>query len=208
MDNLRDALRDMLGPKAGIGVTDPAVTSTLWPEEAAAVSRAIPKRETEFAAGRHAAREALAQLGLEPMAIPQGADRAPVWPEGITGSISHCAHCCIAVAAHKADYQSLGVDVEPATPLDADLIDVICTPSEQAWLADQPNSGLAAKLIFSAKEAFYKAQYPLTGEVIGFDAVTVAITDSRFEATTTLALPSMKGAIRVHDDLIVTVAYA
>lgn len=205
MDSLRAALHGMLGPNTGIGVTDPTVISALWPEEAKAISRAIPKRQTEFAAGRRAARDALAQLGLAPSAIPQGADRAPVWPAGIAGSISHCAQCCIAVAAHNTDYQTLGVDVEPATALDLELVDVICTPSEQAWIADQPNPGLAAKLIFSAKESVYKAQYPLTGKVIGFEAVTVKITDDSFVTTT---LPNMKGAILIHEGLILSVAYA
>ncbi len=112
------------------------------------------------------------------------------------------------MAARSTDYQSYGVDVEPATALEPDLIDVICTPSERAWVADQPNPGIAAKLIFSAKEAFYKAQYPLTGKVIAFDAVTVEINDDSFTTTSDLALPNIKGAIVIQDGLILSAAYA
>lgn len=207
MNGWRAALRDMLGPDIGIAVTDPTVAGGLWPQEAKAISRAIPQRQIEFAAGRRAAREALAQLGIAPIAITQNADRAPVWPAGIVGSISHCAQCCIAVTAHSSKHRTLGVDVEPATALDPDLIDVICTPSERDWIATHSIPGIAAKLIFSAKEAVYKAQYPLTGKVIGFDAVTVAFTDDDFMATLP-TLPNMKGAITIREGLVLSVAYA
>ena len=41
-----------------------------------------------------------------------------------------------------------------------------------------------AKLIFSAKEATYKAQYPVTGRLFGFEGVELSIDRkrSRFEA--------------------------
>ncbi len=207
MDGVRAALRKMLGPDAGIGVTDPAAASDLWPEEAAAVAAAIPRRRTEFAAGRRAARSALAELGLAPVAIPQGADRAPVWPENIAGSISHCAQCCVAVAAHCTNRRTIGVDVEPAKALDAGLEEIVCTPPEQAWVATQSDPGLAAKMIFSAKEAVYKAQYPLTGKVIGFDAVTLRMTGDSFEVTHDTALPIIKGTVLIHQGLILTVAH-
>ena len=207
MDNVRGALREMLGPKVGIGVTDPSLASDLWPQEATAIQRAVPKRQTEFAAGRRAGRGALAELGFGPIAIPQGANRAPIWPAGFCGSISHCAQCCIAVAAHDRDYPTLGVDVEPATALDPNLISLICNPSEQIWVTNQPDPGLAAKMIFSAKEAVYKAQYPLTGKVIGFDAVTVQITNSDFTVAATSELPAMRGATLIQEGLILTVAH-
>ncbi|MFA8441782.1 4'-phosphopantetheinyl transferase [Yoonia sp.] len=207
MDSIRAALRKMLGPNAGIGVTDPAVPSDLWPEETSAMSRAIPKRRTEFAAGRKAARIAMAELDLPPIAIPQGADRAPIWPKGISGSISHCAQCCIAVVAQTAHYPTIGIDVEAADPLDNDLIPVVCTPAEQVWLRDAPDFGLAAKMIFSAKEAVYKAQYPLTGKIIGFDAVSLIIDEDRFSVAANPTLPTLKGTILIQEGLILSVAH-
>lgn len=207
MEQVRAALRSMISPNAGIGVTDPTVASELWPEEAAVVSHAIPRRQTEFAAGRRAARSAMAELGVSPIAVPQGSDRAPVWPVGISGSISHCAQCCIAVAARGTEYQSLGVDIEPNVPLEPDLIPVICTPTEQAWVMSQPSAGLAAKRVFSVKEAVYKAQYPLTGKVIGFDAVTVEVANGSFKIAPNPDLPNLKGAILIIDGLILSLAY-
>lgn len=207
MEGVRAALRQMLGPHAGIGVTDPAQDTALWDEEAAAVARAIPKRRTEFAAGRCAARAAMAEIGFAPTAILQGGDRAPIWPAGLAGSIAHCDTCCVSVVALQEHYAALGVDVEPATPLADDLIAVICTPAERAWLAGETDPGLAAKMIFSAKEAVYKAQYPLTRRIIGFDAVTLDMTADAFRVVSNPTLANMKGAILIEHGLILSVAY-
>lgn len=169
---LQAALRDMLGPDVGIGITDPcAPTSPLWDAEHPAMARAIPKRLAEFTAGRQAARAAMADLGLPPAAIPLGKDRAPLWPAGLVGSISHTDDLCIAIVSQ--DHSSLGIDVEPATALEQELWETICTPSEQAWMQTRPDPGLGAKMLFCAKEAVYKAQYPLTGQVIEFTDVFV-----------------------------------
>lgn len=199
------ALRDMLGPLVGVAVTDPtAPADDLPPALAAAMVRAVPKRRAEFAAGRRAVRAAMADIGLPPADIAQGADRAPIWPAGLSGSIAHCDRACI--AAVSAAHPSIGIDIEPATPLDADLIPVICTPAEQAWLARQADAGLAAKMIFSAKEAVYKAQYPLTGQVIGFDAVTLTLSEGgAYRATLALDVPPLGGCIRVVQDVILTI---
>lgn len=208
MNGVGMALRRMLGPEVGIGVTDPAAPNgPLWPAETVAMTRAIPRRQAEFAAGRAAARAAFSEIGLPRVAIPQGRDRAPVWPAGFSGSIAHCQQWCIAAVARHGDYATLGIDIEPATPLDADLTDIICTAPERDWLAVQPDPGLAAKMIFSAKEAVYKAQYPLTGDVIGFDAVTLKMTRGSFTTTVAPHVPTIKGAITIQDGMIVSCAY-
>jgi 4'-phosphopantetheinyl transferase EntD len=207
MEGIRAALQKMLGPDAGIGVTDPRTAGALWLEETAAIARAIPKRRAEFVAGRSAARMAMAELGRAPCAIPQGPDRAPIWPAGLSGSIAHCDDFCIAAVAYEKHYQTLGLDIEPATPLATDLTDIICTKAERDWLANQPDPGLGAKMIFSAKEAIYKAQYHLAGEVIGFDAVTLELAAGTFRIVANPVLADMKGAILIQDGLILSVAY-
>jgi 4'-phosphopantetheinyl transferase EntD len=172
--DIQAALRDMLGPDVGIGITDPrAPTKPLMQDEVPAMTRAIPKRVAEFTAGREAARAAMAGLGLPQAAIPMGDNRAPLWPAGLVGSIAHMDDLCI--AAVSENHQSLGIDVEPATPLEQDLWDTICTTGELAWLHGQPNPGLAAKMIFCAKEAIYKAQYPLTGRTLDFQDVEILL---------------------------------
>jgi len=147
--------------------------AALYPEEAASVARAVPKRRREFSAGRELARRLLAELGVEPGPIVPGADRAPVWPPGVVGSLSH-AEGCVFVAVARADrLRALGVDVEGAAPLEEPLWPTVLTPAERAWLATRPASerGRLAKQVFSAKECAYKTWYPLTGRVLDFSEV-------------------------------------
>ena len=92
---LAQALRALLPPGLAIGWSDPTAAAPLWPGEA--LPGAIPRRQTEFSAGRAAARAAMTSLGFAAAAIPAAPDRAPVWPPGITGSISHSATACLAI---------------------------------------------------------------------------------------------------------------
>jgi len=175
---LAAGLCDMLGPGIGVGISDPkAPGGTLWPEEEAAIARAVPKRVLEFTAGRTAARAAMAQLGHDPHPIPMAPDRAPVWPVTLIGSIAHCDSACIAAVAPADQFRAVGIDIEAATPLDPELWGTILTPAERTWLDTHPpgQRGLLTKAIFCAKESVYKAQYPLTGQLIGFEAVEITI---------------------------------
>ncbi len=182
---LADTLRALLGPDFGIGVTDPRIDyGDLHPSEVAATPRMVPKRRLEFTAGRAAARMAMAELGVDPHPIPMAPDRAPVWPTGLIGSIAHCDTVAIAAVALADQIRAIGIDIEPATPLDPDLWDTVCTGAELEWLNAQPkcDRGLQAKLIFCAKESVYKAQYPLTGRMIGFEDVEVTFSNTAFSA--------------------------
>lgn len=146
-----------------------------WPEEAGAMRHAVPKRRAEFAAGRAAARAALAACGLPAAAIPMADDRAPVWPEGIAGSITHTPDMALAVVAPRSRLTGLGVDAEPDLPLPEDLLPDICDTEERAWIALQDDPLRSARLIFVAKEAAYKCQYPLSRKLLGFDAITIDV---------------------------------
>jgi len=170
-----------------VAVRDPRLMpSAADPQEADALKGAVPRRLAEFHAGRAAARAAMVTLGLPPRPVPMGPDRAPLWPNGVTGSISHTATTCVAVVGLREVWAGVGVDLEDATALDPLLVGEICTKAEQRWLGQQPaaDRGLLAKLIFSAKEAAYKAQYPLSRTLFGFDALELSIdrTTCRFEA--------------------------
>jgi len=180
---------------------------TLFPEEAAAVANAVPRRRAEFIAGRGCARQALVQLGQPAHTIPSGQDRAPIWPEGIVGSISHCDSLAIAVVARRADgFLSLGVDIEAASPLEAELIESICTPAERQNLASAGDAGLLAKTIFSIKESAYKAQYPLTRTMLEFHEVEVKLdlAAMRFSAVVAGCPQSLTGQFRIEAGYILT----
>ena len=170
-----------------VAVRDPRLMpSAADPAEAQGLRNAVPRRLAEFHAGRAAARAAMVTLGLPPCPVPMGPDRAPLWPQGVTGSISHTATTCVAAVGVRKVWAGVGIDLEDATALDPLLISEICTKAEQRWLGLQPaaDRGLLAKLIFSAKEATYKVQYPLSGALFGFDALELSIdrNTSRFEA--------------------------
>ncbi len=154
---------------------------TLFPSEAAHVARAVAKRQREFSAGRHCARRALAALGGPSTAVGVGPDRAPCWPPGFVGSITHTGGLddgyAAAAVARASDVESVGLDAEQRTPLGDELFRHVLTRSESEYLATLPESerGVVAKLCFSAKEAFYKCQYPLTRQFLGFHDVELEV---------------------------------
>lgn len=162
--------------------SDTISADTLLAEERPSLLRAAPKRVHEFAAGRACARAGLAQLGYAEIAILSGADRAPRWPAGATGSITHTDGFCAAVVARTTTVRALGVDVEPAASVRPHLWPRICTPKELQVLSlqDESSALAAATLIFSAKEAFYKCQYTLTQEWLGFADLRIIFDAGRF----------------------------
>ncbi len=172
--------RGLFSSEVAVEEADPRelrdVDAALLEGEAAAVERAVLKRRQQYATGRLCARRALQRLGMvSAMPIISGADRAPLWPPGFTGSISHTDDWCAVVVARREHVRSLGLDVEQARPLSDPLVAKICVPEEQQWLRSLPESerGTMGKLIFSAKECAYKCQYPLTTQYLGFDAIQI-----------------------------------
>lgn len=181
LHKVQRAVQAVVEDGIAIAVTDPRDPQPgLMAEEASAVATAIPKRQKEFAAGRAAARKAMQALGGAPQPILKGADRAPIWPQGWQGSISHKNTLCVAGATQRP--MTLGIDVEEAIPLNEGLIATICDPTELsgAFLQDHP---MLAKRIFCAKEAAYKAQYPVSEMLFGFDHMHVTFNADTFTAT-------------------------
>jgi 4'-phosphopantetheinyl transferase EntD len=160
-------------------------TAELFPEEAAFVARAVPKRQREFARGRVCARRALETLGLPAQSVLVGSSREPLWPDGVVGSITHDNAFCVAVAALGERYAGLGVDVEPDAPLEDKIAARIWSPAEaesasRSGVVELP---IACRLVFCAKEAVYKCQFPVTQSFVGFHDVTVELGEGTFEAT-------------------------
>jgi 4'-phosphopantetheinyl transferase EntD len=153
----------------------PGDPSMLYPGEAEHLGKSVPKRVQEFSAGRLCARLAMAAFGIVDFELRVAPDRQPVWPVSLVGSISHTTGLCIAVVAEKNRLSAIGVDCEVVGHVGADLLTTICTPREALWVdaLPEPERLSAAALIFSAKEAFYKCQYPLTGEWLDFHDLDV-----------------------------------
>lgn len=145
--------------------------SLLHPAEGALTKAMIPARRREFAAGRNAARRALARLGFHDATLPRRSSSPDVlWPEGSAGSITHTHGLRAVACARSSTIRSLGIDVEQAGPLGDDIIDAICRPEELSAMAGMlpPIPSDWPRLIFAMKEAAYKALYPLTRRVLTF----------------------------------------
>lgn len=197
MPDLASALHRMLPEGVALGQGDLSARPSLWPGED--LPGALPKRLVEFSAGRYAARAAITALGHSPAAIPAGLDRAPIWPAGLTGSISHCAGACFAIATESKYYQGLGIDLEPATPLAADLWPSILRPEEAAVLQglSPQQQPLRALQIFSAKEAAYKAQYAISRQLFDFQTLQITLQDQSFIAEFCAPAPPFSVGFRV-----------
>ncbi|OEV32183.1 4'-phosphopantetheinyl transferase [Streptomyces nanshensis] len=160
------------------GNGDGSACRALFPDEAAVVAKAVPKRQREFADVRACARGALAQLGVPPVPLIPGHRGAPRWPEGVIGSMTHCDGYRAAAVARAADAAGLGIDAEPGGPLPEGVLDVVSLPAEREHLG-----ALAAarpevcwdRLLFSAKESVFKAWYPLTARELDFSEAEIAI---------------------------------
>ncbi len=161
---LAAAIRQFLPGTVRFALRDPKQSYPLIGSEQAAVGNAIKKRKTEFSAGRDAARDALGQLGMNSIEIPVGKRRAPVWPVGICGSITHSADLCIAGVSHQSDAASIGIDAEKDVPLKDELRSAILHESELNVC------GSKAIELFSMKEALFKTLFPLCSEFFGFHA--------------------------------------
>ncbi|MGY1496211.1 4'-phosphopantetheinyl transferase family protein [Streptomyces sp. QTS52] len=155
---------------------------TLYPAEQELVSRAVPKRVREFTLVRACARRAMEKLGVPPQPVLPGERGAPQWPAGLVGSMTHCEGYCAAALVRATDLASVGIDAEPHQPLPEGVLESVALPTELAHLraltADGPgthgNRVHWDRLLFSAKEAVYKAWFPLTGKWLDFSEADIA----------------------------------
>ncbi|SBT43713.1 4'-phosphopantetheinyl transferase family protein [Micromonospora auratinigra] len=196
---------------AAVEAYDDSDVEPLHPQEAALVARAVDKRWREFTTARTCARRALRALGLPTGPILTGERGAPLWPGGVTGSLTHCAGYRAAVVARQEDVRSLGIDAEPDAPLPDGVLDAVALPEEQAMvrrLTGRHPGPPWDRLLFSAKESVYKAWYPLTGIFLGFDEARVVFHPADGSFTARVLVPGrgrdFDGRYRTGSGLVVT----
>lgn len=178
----------MLPATVAVGASGPCDPAGLHPSEAACIARALPARQREFAGGRAGLRAAQSALKLAPLPVPMGPDRAPLWPPGLRGSLTHAQGLCLAVLTADPGIRALGLDLEADAPL----------PPEVLAEVVQPDDGdLPPPVVFSVKEAVFKALYPQVRQVFGFDAVRVSAAPGGFRAETRLPLGPLAAGARV-----------
>lgn len=178
---------------AGGAIAD--AQQVLYPEEEPAIRNAVAKRRAEFRAGRTYARAALLELGVGPVPIVAGRDRAPVWPAEVAASITHDDTYCGVMAARSSDFAAVGIDIDSAAPLDADIVNYVCGANELAHRAELDGQLGAdfAKLVFCAKESAYKAYFALTRFVLEFADVELRVSPAggAFTATVLARAPAI-----------------
>lgn len=139
------------------------------PEEEPLIAKSVAKRRNEFVTVRHCARLALGELGVAPAPILKGDKGQPCWPAGVVGSLTHCDGYRGAVVARQDAVRSVGIDAEPHGVLPDGVLDAISLPAERAALRGLPPGLHWDRILFCAKEATYKAWFPLTERWLGFE---------------------------------------
>ena len=157
---LQSAIDALALPGVAIGhrLISPGDEDALTPEELRGISGSVVERRRASGAARIVARQLLRDLGYPESPLPRAASGAPIWPAGVTGSLAHDRRVAVAAVATSRDIDALGIDIEPAELLPIDLLDIIATPDERPGIGDDLICG---RLLFAAKEAVYKAVYPL-----------------------------------------------
>ncbi len=199
---IEDALRTLFPDRGVVVAVERYGTQPLFPEEERTVAGAVSSRRAEFAAGRAAARRALLGLGIAAAPIPSGARRAPVWPAGAVGSISHAGERAVAAVARASDAVALGIDLELARPLAPEVERLVVHREDR--LGARP---LASTVAFSAKESVYKALFPAAGWLLEFaDVALELLDDGEFDALATFGGEQrrVRGRYLVTEDFVAT----
>lgn len=143
---------------------------TPLPEEELLIAKSVAKRRNEFITARYCARIALGRLRVPPVSILKGDKGEPCWPDGVVGSLTHCSGYRGAVVGRSAAVRSVGIDAEPHEMLPNGVLDVISLPEERSEMRRKLPSVLYwDRILFCAKEATYKAWFPLTKRWLGFE---------------------------------------
>lgn len=168
----------------------------LPPEEAACIKRAGEKRKHDFVTGRVCAHRALGQLGgLAAVPICSGERDEPLWPPGVVGSITHCRGYRACAVAWARDVVSVGIDAEVAVALRHGVLEAIASPRERRRLMVEDRALALDKVLFSAKEAVFKAWFPLTEAMLEFDDIDVSLEprEGVFRARVLVSGPKLNG---------------
>jgi 4'-phosphopantetheinyl transferase EntD len=151
--------------------------ASLAESEQSCVTHAVQSRRAEFSTGRVLAADGLRELGVGAFPLERGSHNEPLWPPGIVGSISHSSGVCVVAMARTQDMKFIGIDVESSTADVTKISELILTASEYRYDAKFESVTLAdrTRITFCAKEAIFKAVYPLVARFVDFREVALEI---------------------------------
>jgi 4'-phosphopantetheinyl transferase EntD len=154
-------------------------------------------RQQEFIAGRYCAFKASKEVGYDLSQLPAAPTREPVWPEGILGSITHSKQMAISCVSVSDEISSIGIDAEELMKIGlAQEIERVIATEEELLMIAGADYQMGITILFSAKEALYKALFPLARTFIDFKEVklTKLHSDKRlFELELKSSNPKLKG---------------
>lgn len=202
LDALVVRLREQAPPGLQIGtrVIEDDDASHLLAVERASITARHAHQLRQSGAARAVAHALLRDLDAIDISIPRAKSGAPVWPAGFCGSLAHDDTIAVAAVARSTLFQSVGIDVEPTAALPNGVELIVKTPSDRIAF---PLTDISVRILFCAKEAVFKAVFPLDGKVLGFDEVLVDLERG-------LARTPGRSGIRVHTEIgthILALAY-
>ncbi|EMG51507.1 MULTISPECIES: 4'-phosphopantetheinyl transferase family protein [Brucella] len=139
-------------------------------EQRSLVTKSLPRRDQSGAA-RFVARQLLASRGWPDAVIGRASSGAPVWPDTIVGSLAHDDEVAVAAIGFSSDYRALGVDVEPALRLPEEIRALVRHADDRT--PQGFDEALMDRLLFCAKEAVYKAVFPLDYVMLDYEDICV-----------------------------------
>jgi 4'-phosphopantetheinyl transferase EntD len=148
----------------------------LLPGEAVSLRARSPVLRRASGAARWLAHGLMADFGISGHALIRKPSGEPAWPEGLTGSLAHDDEMAVAAVARLSDTGSIGIDIEPAQPLPEDVFALVTADTDSTAGTDRE---LAGRILFSIKEAVYKAVYPLDQEMLEFADIAVDLIAGR-----------------------------
>ena len=143
-------------------------------------------RKEHYRSGRICAREVLSKLGtLGQPVLRDPQTREPLWPEGISGAITHSGNWAAAAAGKTSDVSGIGIDLEDLErQVDSRISRHVCTPEEQKWLKECGEEDFLEqnlKIIFSAKESIFKAFFPYARTYLHFHDARILMEQTFFQ---------------------------
>ena len=142
-------------------------------------------RKEHYRSGRICAGEVLSKLGtLGQPVLRDPQTREPLWPEGISGAITHSGKWAAAAAGKTSDVLGIGIDLEDLErQVDSRISRHVCIPEEQKWLQERGEECLEQnlKIIFSAKESIFKAFFPYTRTYLHFHDARILMEQTFFQ---------------------------